>query len=252
MKTNLQSMTTRPLRARRLAPGRMDGLRLTPVALAWALCLAVPAGMSGASAQALPSGAATVQGQASITTQGNRMTVTSSSNAILNWQSFSIGAGQSVRFDQPTSSSQVLNRVLGNDPSRIFGQLSSNGRVWLLNPNGVLFGPTARVDVAGLVASTLNISDGTSSLLRRLVLLSTLAQRLLVKLVECTLPSSNRASVNLHSLTMPFYRDRLSARSQSESELSYGLVGLLVGLLIERHYIIRFRRRSGFERVSFP
>jgi len=137
----------------------MDGLRLTPVALAWALCLAVPAGMSGASAQGLPSGAATVQGQASITTQGNRMTVTSTSNAILNWQSFSIGAGQSVRFDQPTSSSQVLNRVLGNDPSRIFGQLSSNGRVWLLNPNGVLFGPTARVDVAGLVASTLNISD---------------------------------------------------------------------------------------------
>jgi filamentous hemagglutinin family protein len=159
MKTNLQSITTRRLRSRRLAPGRTNSVRLTPVALAWALCLAVPAGMSGASAQALPSGAATVQGQASITTQGNRMTVTSSSNAILNWQSFSIGAGQSVRFDQPTSSSQVLNRVLGNDPSHIFGQLSSNGRVWLLNPNGVLFGPTARVDVAGLVASTLNISD---------------------------------------------------------------------------------------------
>jgi filamentous hemagglutinin family protein len=57
------------------------------------------------------------------------------------------------------AASQVLNRVTGNDPSAILGSLSSNGRVWLLNPNGVLFGQSARVDVAGLVTSTLNLNN---------------------------------------------------------------------------------------------
>ena len=60
---------------------------------------------------------------------------------------------------RPTPASQVLNRVTGNDPSAILGSLSSNGRVWLLNPNGVLFGQSARVDVAGLVTSTLNLNN---------------------------------------------------------------------------------------------
>ena len=62
-------------------------------------------------------------------------------------------------FQQPSSVSQVLNRVVGRDPSHILGQLGSNGKVWLLNPQGVLFGRDARIDVAGLVASTLNIRD---------------------------------------------------------------------------------------------
>src|SRR5262249_25665697 len=53
----------------------------------------------------------------------------------------------------------TLNRVTGNDPSQIFGRLTSNGQVWLSNPNGILFGRTARIDVAGLVAATANISD---------------------------------------------------------------------------------------------
>ncbi|CAN5680259.1 hypothetical protein BH09PSE5_BH09PSE5_12520 [soil metagenome] len=107
----------------------------------------------------LPIGLAVAHGQASVSTIGDRMTVTSSDRAILNWQGFSIGAGQGVRFAQPDASSRVLNRVVGNDPSQILGQLSSNGAVWLLNPNGVLFGTGARVDVGGLVASTLNVDD---------------------------------------------------------------------------------------------
>jgi filamentous hemagglutinin family protein len=112
-----------------------------------------------ASAQALPTGLTVVHGQASVATAGDRMTVTNSSGAILNWQSFSIGARQGVHFQQPDVASKVLNRVVGNDPSQIFGSLSSNGQVWLLNPNGVLFGQGARVDVAGLVASTLHLAD---------------------------------------------------------------------------------------------
>lgn len=130
-------------------------LRLRPIALA----LALACGAVELQAQVLPRGAAVVQGQAAIVTQGNRMTVTNSAGAVLNWQSFSIGAGASVQFNQPSASSSVLNRVVGSDPSAILGSLSSNGQVWLLNPYGVLFGRDARVDVAGLVASTLAISD---------------------------------------------------------------------------------------------
>jgi filamentous hemagglutinin family protein len=109
--------------------------------------------------QVVPSGLQVVAGQASLHQNGGQLTVTNSNNAILNWNSFSIGAANSVRFAQPGSSSQVLNRVVGNDPSSILGSLSSNGRVWLLNPNGVLFGANSRVDVAGLVTSTLNLPN---------------------------------------------------------------------------------------------
>lgn len=124
------------------------------LAAASLLTLALPA-----SPQTLPSGLQVISGQAQVATQGSAMTVTNTSGAILNWNTFNIGAGASVRFDQPGSSSQVLNRVVGNDPSAILGRLSSNGRVWLLNPNGVLFGENARVDVSGLVASTLRLND---------------------------------------------------------------------------------------------
>ena len=104
-------------------------------------------------AQRLPQGATVVRGQASLITQGRQLTVHNSDRAILNWQRFSIAPDHRVHFQQPSSNSQVLNRVAGSDPSEIFGQLSSNGRAWLLNPNGILFGPKARVAVAGLVAS---------------------------------------------------------------------------------------------------
>jgi large exoprotein involved in heme utilization and adhesion len=55
--------------------------------------------------------------------------------------------------------SAVLNRVVGGDPSSILGTLQSNGRVFLINPNGIMFGAGAQINVAGLVASTLNLSD---------------------------------------------------------------------------------------------
>jgi filamentous hemagglutinin family protein len=140
-----------------------SALQLKPSRLALALAsaslLSIATDAAWAQPVILPTGGSVVHGQATIVTSGGRMTVTNSSNAILNWQSFSVGKANAVRFDQPSVSSQVLNRVLGNDPSQIFGNLSSNGKVWLLNPNGVLFGRDARVDVASLVASTLNVND---------------------------------------------------------------------------------------------
>ena len=111
-------------------------------------------------ATALPTGGQVVAGQASIQQAGAAMTIRQATDqAILNWQSFNIGASASVNFIQPGASSVALNRVLGTDPSAIYGQLTANGQVFLVNPSGVLFGPGARVDVGGLVASTLAIRD---------------------------------------------------------------------------------------------
>jgi filamentous hemagglutinin family protein len=79
--------------------------------------------------------------------------------AILNWQSFSIGANETVRFDQPSINSIAMNRVTGIDPSVILGNLQANGRIFLLNPNGILFGAGAQINVGGLLATTLQIRD---------------------------------------------------------------------------------------------
>jgi filamentous hemagglutinin family protein len=108
---------------------------------------------------AMPGGAQVAAGSAAFAQNGNRLTVTNSPGAILNWQSFSIGAAESVRFVQQNAQSAVLNRVVGQSPSAILGSLQSNGRVFLVNPNGILFGAEARIDVAGLVASSLNVGD---------------------------------------------------------------------------------------------
>jgi len=108
----------------------------------------------------LPTGGNVVAGSASISSSGANMQITQGTNAaILNWQSFSIGSGASVNFSQPSSSAVALNRVLGNNPSEIFGRLTADGQVFLTNPNGVLFAKSASVDVGGLFATTLAIAD---------------------------------------------------------------------------------------------
>jgi filamentous hemagglutinin family protein len=114
----------------------------------------------GANVYALPVGGVVTTGGASISSGAASTTITQSTpNAAINWQSFNIGQREAVRFMQPNSNSVALNRVLGSDPSNILGSLSANGKVFLLNPNGVLFGQGASVNVGGLVASTLNITD---------------------------------------------------------------------------------------------
>lgn len=122
------------------------------------LALAVALGVS-VPASANPTGATVINGNVTFSQQGNVFTITNSPNAIINWSNFSIQAGEVTRFIQQSSSSAVLNRITGQDPSRILGALQSNGRVFLINPNGVLFGAGAQVNVAGLVASSLAISN---------------------------------------------------------------------------------------------
>ncbi len=126
-----------------------------PIALAVALAFALPAGP----ALANPVGPSVAAGAASFATQGGSLSIVNSPGTIINWQGFSIGAAEATRFIQQGTSSSVLNRVVGFDPSVILGTLSSNGRVFLINPSGILVGQAARIDVAGLVASTLNLSN---------------------------------------------------------------------------------------------
>ncbi|WP_374404444.1 beta strand repeat-containing protein, partial [Niveibacterium sp.] len=112
-------------------------------------------------AYALPTDPVVESGQAAVkSTAPNALSVRQTSDkAVINWRSFGIGAGESVEFAQPSSSAVVLNRVLGMDPSQLLGELKANGRVFLINPNGIVFGRNARVDVGGLVASTLSLSS---------------------------------------------------------------------------------------------
>lgn len=79
--------------------------------------------------------------------------------AIVNWGSFNIGPGELVRFLQPGPGSAILNRVTGGDASQILGALSANGQVFLVNPNGILFGKTSTVNVGSLFATTLGLRD---------------------------------------------------------------------------------------------
>ncbi|WP_426197581.1 YDG domain-containing protein, partial [Massilia sp. DWR3-1-1] len=107
-----------------------------------------------------PVGGVVVAGSATIGSGAGTTTITQGSqNVALNWQSFNIAKGEAVNFVQPNSQAVALNRVLGADPSSILGSLSANGKVFLVNPNGILFGRGASVNVGGLVASTLNLSD---------------------------------------------------------------------------------------------
>ena len=112
-----------------------------------------------ATAQAAPTEPLVVKGQATFTQNGNVFSITNTPNTVINWQSFSIAAGEVTRFIQQSSDSAVLNRIVGQDPSQIMGALQSNGHVFLINPNGILFGRDARVDVNGLAASTLGMTD---------------------------------------------------------------------------------------------
>jgi filamentous hemagglutinin family protein len=126
----------------------------------WPLALVLGSGLSGpALAQTLPQGGSIVGGSGAIQyTNPNLLTIQQGSDYLaIDWQSFSVGAGQTVRFVQPSSSALALNRVVGADPSQIFGQIQANGRVILLNPNGIYFGPSSHVDVNALIATTAGI-----------------------------------------------------------------------------------------------
>ncbi|WP_164778037.1 MBG domain-containing protein [Mesorhizobium sp. M7A.F.Ca.US.006.01.1.1] len=118
-------------------------------------------GFTSARAQELPTGGSVASGGVTIANpSSSQLNIRqSTSSAIVNWQSFSIGAGATVNIDQPSSSATMLNRVTGGTKSTIAGQLNANGQVFLVNPNGIAISKTGKVSAAGFVASSLGISD---------------------------------------------------------------------------------------------
>ncbi len=133
----------------------------------WLLCslslsmaLVANATWAGVANTALPTGANITQGSAQISQNNNSLNINQNSqNLSTNWNTFNIGKDATVNFNQPNQSSIAVNRVLDNNASQIMGKLNANGQVFLLNPNGVIFSKTAQVNVGGIVASTLNLSD---------------------------------------------------------------------------------------------
>ena len=135
-----------------LARGRKKGggRKLTLAALS----------LAAAVAQAGPGGGQVVSGSGQISSSGNTTTITQSSqNLSLNWQSFNIAPQETVSFVQPSASAVAVNHILGTNGTQILGHLNANGQVYLINPNGILFGQGSVVNVGGLVASTLNPND---------------------------------------------------------------------------------------------
>ena len=110
----------------------------------------------------LPTNPTVANGNGNVTfSQGfNTLTITQTTDkAIVNWDTFSTSSNARVQFIQPSASSAILNRVMTNNPSSLLGTLTANGRVWLINPAGIMVGVGARIDVAGFVASSLNVQD---------------------------------------------------------------------------------------------
>jgi filamentous hemagglutinin family protein len=108
----------------------------------------------------LPTGGMVASGQARIASSDASMTISQSTpKAIINWSSFDVGSQAHVTFKQPDASSQTLNRVAGAAASQIYGKITANGQVFLINPNGVVIGKNAQISASGIVVSTLDMTD---------------------------------------------------------------------------------------------
>jgi filamentous hemagglutinin family protein len=109
---------------------------------------------------ALPTGLDVSYGDITLSGDGHTLNINQlTPQAIANWQSFSIDGDSVVNIQQLDANSVLLNRVMGADPSSLMGQLSANGRVYLINPNGIVVGPDASINTADFIASALDISD---------------------------------------------------------------------------------------------
>ena len=114
----------------------------------------------GGTAYAMPTGGQIQSGQGTIAQNGKNMTVTQQSGKMaVDWTQFNIARDEAVKFAQPGRDAVALNRITGGQKSVIDGALSANGNLFLVNPNGVVFGKTSSIEVGSLVASTAQISD---------------------------------------------------------------------------------------------
>ncbi|MBT0571085.1 filamentous hemagglutinin N-terminal domain-containing protein [Curvibacter sp. CHRR-16] len=120
--------------------------------LAWCFC----------AVHAAPIDGKVTSGSGSVSQSGTTTTITQSSqNLSMTWKSFNIGSSETVNFVQPNSNAIAVNRILDTNGTQILGSLNANGKVYLINPNGILFGSGAQINVGSLVASTLDLSDSS-------------------------------------------------------------------------------------------
>jgi filamentous hemagglutinin family protein len=126
------------------------------------LCCLIPVAVSGyiQTVHANPEGGVVSAGDAVIHNNQSQVEITQQSHkAVIDWQSFNIEANEKTKFIQPSNDAIALNRIHSNTASEIKGQLTANGKLILINQNGILFGQIAKVDVNGLIATTANISN---------------------------------------------------------------------------------------------
>ena len=129
----------------------------------WASCLFLSLLVSGSSpVHAMPKGGHVKSGHASFSSDGKSLVISTSDKALIHWDKFSIASGELTRFVQPGRGSVVLNRVMGGNPSEIYGTLEANGKVLLINPNGIFVGESGVVNVGSFIASTLDILGGNA------------------------------------------------------------------------------------------
>ncbi|HET9680247.1 MAG TPA: filamentous hemagglutinin N-terminal domain-containing protein, partial [Gammaproteobacteria bacterium] len=116
--------------------------------------------LAAAPAHADPTGGDVVEGSGTISQNGSTTTINQTShNLIIHWDSFNIGANETVTFNQPGSTAAALNRIFSQNPSQIFGALNANGQILLINPYGIIFSESAHVNVGSLFATSMNITD---------------------------------------------------------------------------------------------
>ncbi|HEX3845549.1 MAG TPA: filamentous hemagglutinin N-terminal domain-containing protein, partial [Steroidobacteraceae bacterium] len=136
-------------------PRRIRAGRRLPALASLAWCL-----FAAGAAWANPHGGHVTAGSGKVIQSGNTTVIDQTSQTLsLSWQSFDVGSQETVTFEQPNAGSLAINRINSATGSEILGHIAANGQVWLINPNGVLFGAGAQVDVGGLVASTLDAAD---------------------------------------------------------------------------------------------
>src|ERR1700733_357214 len=150
----------RPARGGKISGGK---LRQTIYALSRGVAVLVAGAalsLMAVATRAGPIGGQVMSGVGSISQSGSTTNITQTSqNLSLNWISFNIQPTETVNFLQPSPIAVAVNRILGTNGTQILGHLNANGQVFLINPNGIVFGPTAVVNVGGLVASTLDLGD---------------------------------------------------------------------------------------------
>ena len=148
--------STRALK--RSAKGMVQVMRILAIFSSGALL--VSTAWAAPAVDALPTGGQVVQGAASISQSGAQMDINQASHhAVINWQSFDVGADAKVHIVQPDQAAVLLNRVVTNKPSEIYGNIDANGQVILVNNNGIVFGKDGSASASSFTATTLDISD---------------------------------------------------------------------------------------------